>query len=242
MPLSSVLPFPGPLRALRAQLAPLAVPGNDVRSGGPTSMFDSAGALGVTVEVPESEQGALALHAHLASSAEVSAMLVVDPAGVWAHGMMQALSDATGSPVDRLRVHSRGGLQIRAVVDETLLPAGNGPHRLVRCLHGDKKPSDRRAIFAALLSHSQICAVLIGPMPSIEATALVEEMHRLANLPCSANTRWLFYLGADHRGLEEQIEALSWPEKPSLLHARPLNRSVTTVWNSLYEAWVGVAP
>jgi len=99
----SVIPFPAPLRKLRAQLAPLAVPGHDVRSG-PSSMFDSAGALGVTVEVPESEQGAQALHAHLASSPEVSAMLVIDPAGVWAHGMIQALSEATGSPGGRLRV------------------------------------------------------------------------------------------------------------------------------------------
>ena len=66
----SVIPFPGALRALRTQLAPLVLPGKDRRSG-PASMFDSAGALGVTVEVPESEQGALALHAHLASSPEV---------------------------------------------------------------------------------------------------------------------------------------------------------------------------
>src|ERR1700751_2919393 len=102
----SVLPFPAPLRRLRAQLAPL-VPGKE-RSG-PASMFDSAGALGVTVEVPESEQGALALHAHLASSPEVSAMLVIDPAGSWAHGMMQALSDTTGSPTHRLRGDSPGG-------------------------------------------------------------------------------------------------------------------------------------
>ena len=233
----SVLPFP-PLRALRAQLAPLSVPGNDVHSG-PASMFDSAGALGVTVEVPESEQGALALHAHLASSPEVSSMLVIDPAGVWAHGMMQALSDATGTPIDRLRVHSRGGLQVRAVIDETLLPAGNGPHRLVRCLHGNAKPVDRRAVFGALLSHSQVCAVLIGPMPAAEATALVEEMNRLANMPCSANTHWLFYIGADHRGLEELIESRVWPRAPKLLHARPLTRSVTSVWNSLYEAWLG---
>jgi hypothetical protein len=203
-------------------------------------MFDSAGASGVTVEVPESEQGALALHAHLASSPEVSAMLVLDPSGVWAHGMMQALSDATGSPVDRLRVHSRGGLQIRAVVDETLLPAGNGPHRLVRCLHGDTRLADRRAVFGALLSHSQICAVLVGPMPSADAVALINDMHHLANQPCSAKTRWVFYLGADHRGLEERIEARAWPHPPALLHARPLNRSVTTVWNSLYVAWVGL--
>lgn len=202
-------------------------------------MFDSAGALGVTVEVPESEQGALALHAHLASSPEVSAMLVIDPAGGWAHGMIQALSDATGSPVDRLRVHSRGGLQVRAVVDETLLPAGNGPHRLVRCLHGNARHNDRRAVFGALLSHSQICSVLVGPMPSAEALALVDEMHRLASLPCSMNTRWLFYLGAEHRSLEEQIESRQWPTPPTLLHARPLNRSVTNVWNCLYEAWVG---
>jgi hypothetical protein len=233
----SVIPFPGALRALRTQLAPL-IPGKDTRSG-PSSMFDSAGALGVTVEVPESEQGALALHAHLASSPEVSAMLVIDPAGVWAHGMIQTLSDATGSPVDRLRVHSRGGLQIRAVVDETLLPAGNGPHRLVRCLHGDAKPADRRAVFGALLSHSQICSVLVGPMPAADATALIDEMHRLANMPFSSSTRWLFYLGADHRGLEEQIASLAWPVPPTLLHARPLTRSVTNVWNSLYEAWVG---
>ena len=203
-------------------------------------MFDSAGAHGVTVEVPESEQGAQALHAHLSSSPEVASMLVIDPAGVWAHGMMQALSDATGSPLDRLRVHSRGGLQIRAVVDETLLPAGNGPHRLVRCLHGDTRVSDRRAVFATLLSHSQICAVLVGPMSSAEARTLIDEMHRLTDQPCARDTRWVFYLGADHRGLEDYVDTLHWPDAPLLLHARPLNRSVTTVWNSLYEAWVGL--
>jgi hypothetical protein len=236
----SVLPFPGPLRALRDQLKPLARPGDGVRSGsGPASMFDSAGAVGVTVEVPESEQGALALHAHLASSAEVSSMLVIDPAGMWAHGMMQALSDATGTPVDRLRVHSRGGLQVRAVIDETLLPAGNGPHRLVRCLHGNAKPADRRAVFGALLSHSQLCSVLVGPMAAGEATALLEEMHRLSSLPCSANVRWLFYLSAEHRGLEDLIGSKSWLRAPVVLHARPLTRSVTSVWNSLFEAWVG---
>lgn len=202
-------------------------------------MFDSAGALGVTVEVPESEQGALALHAHLASSPEVSAMLVIDPAGVWAHGMIQALSDATGSPVDRLRVHSRGGLQIRAVVDETLLPAGNGPHRLVRCLHGDAKPVDRRAVFGALLSHSQICSVLVGPMAAADAAALIEEMHRLSGQPFSRDIRWVFYLGVEHRGLEELIRSQDWPAAPTLIHARPLTRSVTNVWNCLYEAWVG---
>jgi len=246
MPRPSVLPFPNALRALREQLAPLVMPAKETRvasgssgSSGPSSMFDSAGASGVTVEVPESEQGALALHAHLKSSPEVSAMLVIDPAGVWAHGMVQTLSDATGSPVDRLRVHSRGGLQIRAVVDETLLPAGNGPHRLVRCLHGDAKPVDRRAVFGALLSHSQICSVLVGPMPSADALALVDEMHRLSQLPFADGVRWLFYLGADHRGLEGQIASRDWPMPPIVLHARPLNRSVTSVWNSLYEAWIG---
>ena len=233
----SVLAFPAPLRKLRAQLAPLAVPGKEKL--GTASMFDSAGALGVTVEVPESEQGALALHAHLASSPEVSSMLLIDPAGVWAHGMMQTLSDATGSPVDRLRVHSRGGLQIRAVVDETLLPAGNGPHRLVRCLHGDAKQVDRRAIFGALLSHSQICSVLVGPMPSHEAVTLIDEMHRLAQQSFAASTRWLIYLGAEHRGLEDLIDGRTWPNRPTILHARPLTRSVTNVWNQLYEAWLG---
>src|ERR1700743_1097668 len=119
--LSSVLPLPASLRALRSPGLPMAGQNAGDMPSGPSSMFDSAGALGVTVEVPESEQGALALHAHLASSPEVSAMLVIDPAGVWAHGMMQTLSDATGSPADPLRVPSRGGPAIRAGAGENLL-------------------------------------------------------------------------------------------------------------------------
>jgi len=110
----------------------------------------------------------------------------------------------------------------------------------VRCLHGDAKPVDRRAIFGALLSHSQICSVLIGPMASHEAVALIDEMYRLAHLPFAASVRWLFYLGPEHRGLEDMIETRDWPVPPTLLHARPLTRSVTNVWNQLYEAWIGI--
>jgi len=235
---SAILPFVAPLRALRATLAPLSVPGGDAQSGPPSSMFDSAGATGRSIEVPETEAGAQVLHDHLASSPEVASLLMIDPAGIWGYGVMHALGDATGSPVDRLRVVSNGGLLVRAVVDETLLPAGNGPHRLVRCLHGSQRPADRRAIFGALLAHSQICAVLIGPMPESEADALIEEMHRIASLPAAAGTRWLFYIGADHRGLEHRIEGHHWPQSPVVVHARPLGRSLTSVWNSLYEAWI----
>jgi hypothetical protein len=225
----------GPLTALSA----LARSDHGVDTlAGPPSLFDSAGASGLTVEVAESEQGANALHAHLASSPEVSAMLMVDPAGLWAPGVMQALADATGAPVDRLRVHSRSGMQIRAVVDETLLPSGAGTHRLVRCLHGNTKPADRRSVFGPLLAHSQVCAVLVGPMPALEAQALLEEMLRLARQPGAEDVRWLFYLAADHRSLEARIDAQAWPSRPAVLHARPLNRSVTAVWNSLYGAWI----
>lgn len=241
---SAILPFPVSFRALRGPLALTRVVGPRAAEApaGPPSMFDSAGASGMTVEVPESEQGALALHAHLSSSPEVAAMLVIDPAGLWAHGIMQALADATGSPVDRLRVHSRSGMQVRAVVDETLLPAGSGPHRLVRCLHGNAKPMDRRAIFGALLTHTQVCAVLIGPMPALEAQTLVEDMARLARQAGAAHVHWLFYLGADQRGLESRIEAQDWPSEPTVLHARPLNRSVSAVWNGLYRAWLAESP
>jgi hypothetical protein len=239
---SAILPFPASLRALRGPLGPLAAlasPDTGVDTyAGPPSLFDSAGASGVTVEVPETEQGAHALHAHLASSPEVSAMLIVDPASLWAPGVMQALADATGAPVDRLRVHSRSGMQIRAVVDETLLPSGAGTHRLVRRLHGNAKPADRRSVFGPLLAHSQVCAVLVGPMPSLEAQALLSEMLQLARLPEAGGVRWLFYLGADHRSLEARIAAQAWPTPPTVLHARPLNRSVSAVWNSLYGAWI----
>jgi hypothetical protein len=239
---SMMLPFPASFRALRGPLEPLArpaAPGLVDAFAGPPSMFDSAGASGLTVEVPESEEGALALHAHLDSSPEVAAMLIVDPAGAWATGVMQALAEATGSPVDRLRVHARRGTEIRAIVDETLLPAGAGPHRLVRCLHGNARPADRRAVFHALLSHSQVCAVLVGPLPTPEAQQVVEEMSRLARQPGHEDVRWMIYLGAEHRALEARIEALRWPSRPTVLHARPLARSVASVWNSLYAAWLG---
>jgi hypothetical protein len=237
-----MLPFPAPFRVLRGLREPLARPaatGHVDAFAGPPSMFDSAGASGLTVEVPESEEGALALHAHLNSSPEVAAMLILDPAGAWAPGVMQALAEATGSPVDRLRVHARRGTEIRAVVDETLLPAGTGPHRLVRCLHGHDRPSDRRAVFAALLAHTQVCAVLVGPMPPAEAQSLVEEVGRLAREPGHEPLHWVFYLAPEHRGLEWHIDMQRWPTPPTVVHARPMGRSPASVWNSLYTAWLG---
>ena len=241
----AILQFPATLRALRGPHSPLgglALPAHRPEiAGGPPSMFDSAGASAVTMELPEADQGADILHEHLSSSPEVSAMLIVDPAGLWAPGMMEALADATGAPVDRLRVHSRNGLHVRAVIDETLLPAGPGPHRLVRSVHGGQRLSDRRDLFATLLAHSQVCAVLVGPMPTLEAQALVEEMRLLAHLPDAQGVRWMIYLGADHRGLESRIDRLAWPEPPLVLHARPLSRSVSAIWNSLYGAWAAAA-
>ena len=76
--------------------------------------------------------------------------------------------------------------------------------------------------------------------PVCEAVTLIEEMHRLAQLPFASAVRWMFYLGQEHRGLEDLIESRDWPVRPTLLHARPLTRSVTNVWNQLYEAWIGV--
>jgi len=237
MPRSVLSPLSASLRALRSVVRAPSVAWADRQSLN-ASLFDSSGATGMVIEVAETAQGALALHAHLTSSPEVESLLIVDPAGVWAPGVMDALSDATGSPIDRLRVHSRGGLLVRAVVDETLLPAGSGPHRLVRCLHGSARETDRRTIFSALLSHSRVCAVLIGPMPALEAQGLIEEVHRLSQSAGAAHVRWLFYIGADHRGLEARIEGHHWPVAPVVLQARPLARSLTAVWNSLYEAWV----
>lgn len=240
----AILPLPASLRALRGPLSSLgglsgpAASPSAAPSGPASSMFDSAGASGLTVELPDSEQGGAALHAHLDSSPEVSSMLVLDPSGLWAPGLMQALAEATGSPVDRLRVHSRSGLQIRAVVDETLLPAGTGPHRLVRCLYGNTRPAERSDVLDALLAHTQVVAVLMGPMPAVQSQMLVADLADAAERHAASGLRWLFMLAADQRGVETRI-ATEWRHPPTVLHARPLGRSVTAVWNSLYAAWIG---
>lgn len=233
--------IPAALRMLRNPLAPraaLTVPGVDDPHTATPSMFDPTGASGLTVDVEETGHGASILAAHLASSPEVASMLILDATGLWAPGLMYALADVTGSPLDRLRLHSRSGLQVRAVVDETLLPAGIGPHRLVRSLHAGHRLAERRELLAVLLNHSQVCAVLVGPMPQLDAHALVDDALRMARLAGAEGVRWMFYLGADQHYLQRRIEAMPWPLAPRILHARGRGRQVSDVWNGLYAAWL----
>ena len=68
---------------------------------------------------------AQAMREHLASAkhgADVRTITLLDPARLWAPGVVKALSDATGQPVERLHLREQATLRILATLERTVVP------------------------------------------------------------------------------------------------------------------------
>ena len=68
---------------------------------------------------------AAAMRAHLAATqntADVRTITLLDPSRLWAPGVVKALSDATGQPVERLHLREQASLRILATLERTVVP------------------------------------------------------------------------------------------------------------------------
>ena len=82
---------------------------------------------------------AAAMRAHLASAkhvAEVKTITLLDPARLWAPGVIKALSDATGQPVERLHLREQATLRILATLERTIVPRRGDATLAVNCSRG----------------------------------------------------------------------------------------------------------
>lgn len=183
---------------------------------------------------------AAAMRAHLASAKhvpEVKTITLLDPTRLWAPGVVKALSDATGQPVERLHLREQATLRILATLERTIVPRRG--EATLKIYHADLRVAEGEnlAIPFVLMERSQMAAVIVGPMVQDEVEAMLQALRSAVREITWRCESLLFLLPPNALWIASRIAAIDWP--PSL-HVEVLDEPLTgtsSVWNALLAAW-----
>jgi hypothetical protein len=188
--------------------------------------------------VTGSPAGAMRLHLASAKHAEdVHVITLLDPGRMWAPGVVKALSDATGQPIERLHLREQATLRILATLERTVVPRRGDA--TLKIYHADVRvdDGDSLSIPLALMERSQMAAVIVGAMqaPDIEAMLMaLRTAVRSAGWHCDS---LLFLLPPHALWVASKIAGIDWPPR---LQVEVLDEPLTgtsSVWNALLAAW-----
>ena len=127
-----------------------------------------------------------AMREHLATAqtaAEVRTITLLDPTRLWAPGVVKALSDATGQPVERLHLREQASLRVLATLERTVVPRRGDA--TLKIYHADVRvdEGDNLRIPFVLMERSQMAAVIVGPMQPDEVEAMLLALHAAVREP-----------------------------------------------------------
>jgi hypothetical protein len=183
---------------------------------------------------------AAAMRSHLAGAQlvnDVRVITLLDPTRLWAPGVVKALSDATGQPVERLHLREQATLRILATLERTVVPRRGDA--TLKIYHADVRVAegDNLAIPFVLMERSQMAAVIVGPMVPGEVSAMLAALVQAVREPSWRCESLLFLLPPNQLWIASKIAALDWPQK---LHVEVIDEPLTgtsSVWNALLAAW-----
>jgi hypothetical protein len=183
---------------------------------------------------------AAAMRSHLAGAQlvnDVRVITLLDPTRLWAPGVVKALSDATGQPVERLHLREQATLRILATLERTVVPRRGDA--TLKIYHADLRVAegDNLAIPFVLMERSQMAAVIVGPMVPGEVSAMLAALGQAVREPSWRCESLLFLLPPNQLWIASKIAALDWPQK---LHVEVIDEPLTgtsSVWNALLAAW-----
>jgi hypothetical protein len=186
---------------------------------------------------------AKAMRAHLAQAsqapgqADTRTITLLDPTRLWAPGVVKALSDATGQPIERLHLREQATLRILATLERTVVPRRGDA--TLKIYHADLRVAEGEnlAIPFVLMEKSQMAAVIVGPMAPAEVEAMLAALRTATREPTWQCDALLFLLPPNQLWIATKIAALEWPRK---LHVEVLDEPLvgtSSVWNALLAAW-----
>ncbi|MDH4061871.1 MAG: hypothetical protein OEU94_13755 [Aquincola sp.] len=183
---------------------------------------------------------AAAMRAHLAGTKhvpEVRTITLLDPTRLWAPGVVKALSDATGQPVERLHLREQSTLRILATLERTIVPRRGDA--TLKIYHADLRVAEGEnlAIPFVLMERSQMAAVIVGPMVLEEVEAMLQALRTAVREPSWNCDTLLFLLPPNALWIAGKIASIGWPTS---LHVEVLDEPLTgtsSVWNALLAAW-----
>ncbi|HVK33138.1 MAG TPA: hypothetical protein VM845_11635 [Burkholderiaceae bacterium] len=183
---------------------------------------------------------AAAMRSHLASAqhaADVRTITLLDPARLWAPGVIKALSDATGQPVERLHLREQASLRVLATLERTVVPRRGDA--TLKIYHADLRVAEGEnlAIPFVLMERSQMAAVIVGPMVQDEVEAMLAALRTAVREPTWHCDSLLFLLPPNQVWIASKIAGLDWPSR---CHVEVIDEPLTgtsSVWNALLAAW-----
>lgn len=181
-----------------------------------------------------------AMREHLSKSqfgAGVSTITVLDPTRLWAPGLIKALSDATGQPVERLNLREQATLRILATLERTVVPRRGEP--TLKIYHVDVRAAEGEHphVPLVLMERSQMAAVIVGPMRASDVEAMVLALHAAVREPGWRCESLHFLLPPNGAWIASKIAGLDWPRTLRLEVLDEPLVGTSTVWNTLLAAW-----
>lgn len=185
---------------------------------------------------------AQAIRDHFASTRadlETATRLIAlyDPTGVWASGVIKALSDASGRAIERLHLREQGTLRTLATIERTTLARRN--EDLLRIYHADVRAPgrDNANVPLALMERSHMTAVIVGAMQPHAIDEMIDTLQAAVRSPNWRCPTLLFMLPPNAVWIANKISMADWPTR---LKVQVLNEALTSasaVWNSLLGMW-----
>lgn len=196
---------------------------------------------------------AQAMRAHFATSREEvqtagRSIALHDPSGMWAGGVIKALSDASGQPVERLVLrpqHAAEGDEPIATIERTLLVRRMDD--TLKVYRAESKSEDlggrsQDSVTMALLERADLAAVIIGPMEPAVIDQALAQLRGASYAHTWRCTRLLFLLPVGAQWLASKINAMSWPSSVKVHTLSEPLTSASAVWNALLAHWNRVKP
>ena len=183
---------------------------------------------------------AQAMRAHLArtqSATDVHTITLLDPSHLWAPGVVKALSDATGQPVERLHLREQATLRILATLERTVVPRRG--ETTLKIYHADLRAAEGESLRVplVLMERSQMAAVIVGPMAAPDIDAMLQALLASSREPNWSCPALLFLLPPSGDWIAHKVDALDWPHALRIeVLSEPLI-GTSSVWNALLAAW-----
>ena len=162
---------------------------------------------------------------------------LLDPTSVWASSVIKALSDAGGQPVERLHLREHTTLRTLAVIERTSLVRRHEDK--LNLYHADVRVPghDNAEIPVALMEHSHLTAVIVGPMQPHAIDALLASLADATQLPGWRCPNLLFMLPPNAVWIANKIAAVHWPQRLNVHVIDEPLISASAVWNAMLGIW-----
>jgi predicted regulator of Ras-like GTPase activity (Roadblock/LC7/MglB family) len=188
-----------------------------------------------------SGSAAEAMREHFAHAPDVDAaprrITLFDPHHVWAPGIIKALSEASGQPVEQLRLRDRAKLQTLAMIERTYVVRRQD--ETLKIYHPDVRSREHEtaSIPLVLMERSDLSVLILGQLPSQSLDALLGTLVVATHEPTWRCPTVLFMLPPSSARVVDKITAQDWPPA---LRVQMLSESfgnTSAVWNALLGVW-----